>query len=185
MKGKIKKYLSYRGYGFIEVEEIEKDIFFHSSNFQSTEIPTQDQEVEFRIIDTPKGKEAVDVKVIPPGVEQVSEEPAETEQVSEEPAETEQVSEEPAETEQVSEEPAETEQMPETGTDLGELNGVGPKYLELLTAAGINSVKSITEYEPEALLANLLAVNEAQGITKRPPKLPLVKEWIKAATDLS
>jgi len=155
MKGKIKKYLSYRGYGFIEVEEIEKDIFFHSSNFQSTEIPTQDQEVEFRIIDTPKGQEAVDVKVIPPGVEQVSEEPAET------------------------------EQMPETGTDLGELNGVGPKYLELLTAAGINSVKSITEYEPEALLANLLAVNEAQGITKRPPKLPLVKEWIKAATDLS
>jgi len=155
MKGKIKKYLSYRGYGFIEVEEIEKDIFFHSSNFQSTEIPTQDQEVEFRIIDTPKGQEAVDVKVIPPGVEQVSEEPAET------------------------------EQMPETGTDLGELNGVGPKYLELLMAAGINSVKSITEYEPEALLANLLAVNEAQGITKRPPKLPLVKEWIKAATDLS
>jgi cold shock CspA family protein len=165
MKGKIKKYLSYRGYGFIEVEEIEKDIFFHSSNFQSTEIPTQDQEVEFRIIDTPKGQEAVDVKVIPPGVEQVSEEPAETEQVSEEPAET--------------------EQMPETGTDLGELNGVGPKYLELLTAAGINSVKSITEYEPEALLANLLAVNEAQGITKRPPKLSLVKEWIQAATDLS
>jgi cold shock CspA family protein len=165
MKGKIKKYLSYRGYGFIEVEEIEKDIFFHSSNFQSTEIPTQDQEVEFRIIDTPKGQEAVDVKVIPPGAEQVSEEPAETEQVSEEPAET--------------------EQMPETGTDLGELNGVGPKYLELLTAAGINSVKSITEYEPEALLANLLAVNEAQGITKRPPTLPLVKEWIQAATDLS
>ena len=155
MKGKIKKYLSYRGYGFIEVEEIEKDIFFHSSNFQSTEIPTQDQEVEFRIIDTPKGQEAVDVKVIPPGVEQVSEEPVET------------------------------EQMPETGTDLGELNGVGPKYRELLTAAGINSVKSITEYAPEALLANLLAVNEAQGITKRPPTLPLVKEWIQAATDLS
>jgi cold shock CspA family protein len=175
MKGKIKKYLSYRGYGFIEVEEIEKDVFFHSSNFQSTEIPTQDQEVEFRIIDTPKGQEAVDVKVIPPGAEQVSEEPAETEQVSEEPAET----------EQVSEEPVETEQMPETGTDLGELNGVGPKYRELLTAAGINSVKSITEYAPEALLANLLAVNEAQGITKRPPTLPLVKEWIQAATDLS
>ena len=155
MKGKIKKYLSYRGYGFIEFEESEKDIFFHSSNFQSTEIPTQDQEVEFRVIDTPKGKEAVDVKVIPPGVEQVSDEPAET------------------------------EQMPETGTDLGELNGVGPKYLELLTAAGINSVESITEYAPEVLLANLLAVNEAQGITKRPPTLPLVKEWIQAASDLS
>ena len=155
VKGKIKKYLSYRGYGFIEVEDSEKDIFFHSSNFQSTEIPTQDQEVEFRIIDTPKGKEAVDVKVIPPGVEEVSEEPAET------------------------------EQTPETGTDLGKLNGVGPKYRELLTAAGINSVKAITEYAPEVLLANLLAVNEAQGITKRPPTLPLVKEWIQTASDLS
>jgi len=155
VKGKIKKYLSYRGYGFIEVEDSEKDIFFHSSNFQSTEIPTQDQEVEFRIIDTPKGKEAVDVKVIPPGGEQVSEEPAET------------------------------EQTPETGTDLSKLNGVGPKYRELLTAAGINSVKSITEYAPEVLLANLLAVNEAQGITKRPPTLPLVKEWIQTASDLS
>jgi cold shock CspA family protein len=155
MKGKIKKYLSYRGYGFIEYEGGERDIFFHSSNFQSTEIPRENQEVEFRIIDTPKGKEAVDVKVMPSAVEQVSEEPAET------------------------------EQTPETVTDLGELNGVGPKYLELLKAAGISSVESITEYAPETLLANLLAVNEAQGITKRPPTLPLVKEWIQAASDWS
>jgi cold shock CspA family protein len=155
MKGKIKKYLSYRGYGFIEYEGGERDIFFHSSNFQSTEIPRENQEVEFRIIDTPKGKEAVDVKVMPSAVEQVSEEPAET------------------------------EQTPKTVTDLGELNGVGPKYLELLKAAGISSVESITEYAPETLLANLLAVNEAQGITKRPPTLPLVKEWIQAASDWS
>jgi cold shock CspA family protein len=155
MKGKIKKYLSYRGYGFIEYEDSEKDIFFHSSNFQSTEIPSENQEVEFRVIDTPKGKEAVDVKVVPQGVEQISEESDEI------------------------------EQMPERVTDLGELNGVGPKYLELLTAAGIKSVKSITEYAPEVLLANLLAVNEAQGITKRPPTLPLVKEWIQAASDWS
>jgi cold shock CspA family protein len=155
VKGKIKKYLSYRGYGFIEFEGSEKDIFFHSSNFQSTEIPMENQEVEFRVIDTPKGKEAVDVKVVPSGVEQISEESDEI------------------------------EQMPETGSDLGELNGVGPKYLELLKAAGINSVESITEYAPEVLLANLLAVNEAQGITKRPPTLPLVKEWIQAASDWS
>jgi len=73
VKGKIKKYLSYRGYGFIEVEENEKDIFFHSSNFQSTEIPRQGEEVEFRVIDTPKGKEAVDVKLLPPDVEQATE----------------------------------------------------------------------------------------------------------------
>jgi len=153
VKGKIKKYLSYRGYGFIEYKESEKDIFFHSSNFQSTEIPRENQEVEFRVIDTPKGKEAVDVKVVPSGVEQISEDSDAIEEI------------------------------PETGSDLSELSGVGPKYLELLMAAGIESVESITEYAPEVLLANLLAVNEAQGITKRPPTLPLVKEWIQAASD--
>jgi cold shock CspA family protein len=155
VKGKIKKYLSYRGYGFIEVEDSEKDIFFHSSNFQSTELPGQGLEVEFRVIDTPKGKEAVDVKVVPP------------------------------EAEEASEEPAEEEPVPESASDLEELNGVGPKYRELLTAAGVKTIKGITEYAPEVLLANLLAVNESQGITKRPPTLDVVKEWIKTAGDHS
>jgi len=163
VKGKIKKYLSYRGYGFIEVEDSEKDIFFHSSNFQSTELPGQGLEVEFRVIDTPKGKEAVDVKVAPPDAEEASEELAE----------------------EASEEPAEEEQVPESASDLDELNGVGPKYRELLTAAGVKTIKGITEYAPEVLLANLLAVNESQGITKRPPTLNIVKEWIKTAGDHS
>jgi cold shock CspA family protein len=153
MKGKIKKYLSYRGYGFIEVEEGEKDIFFHSSNYQSTEIPRQGEEVEFRVIDTPKGKEAVDVKSLPANVEQATDEPTET------------------------------EQMPEGTSDLAKLNGVGPKYQELLTAAGVKSIKAISEYAPEVLLANLLAINNAQDITKRPPTLDLIKEWIKTADD--
>lgn len=155
MKGKIKKYLSYRGYGFIEVEGSEKDIFFHSSNFQPTEIPQQGKEVEFRVIDTPKGKEAVDVKVVLPDAEEPSEEPAETEQIT------------------------------ESASDLDELNGVGPKYRELLTAAGVKTIKEITEYAPEVLLANLMAVNETQGITKRPPTLDVVKEWIKTASEQS
>ena len=64
MKGTIKKYLSYRGYGFIEAAESERDIFFHSSNFQS-QIPKENQKVMFKVIDTPKGKEAVDVRIIP------------------------------------------------------------------------------------------------------------------------
>ena len=155
MKGKIKKYLSYRGYGFIEVEDSEKDIFFHSSNFQSTELPRQGLEVEFRVIDTPKGKEAVDVKVVLHDVEQVTAGPDET------------------------------EGTPEDVSDLDELNGVGPKYRELLRAAGVRSIKAIAGYAPDVLLTNLLAVNEAQDITKRPPTLDLVKEWIQAASDWS
>lgn len=154
MKGKIKKYLSYRGYGFIEVDDSEKDIFFHSSNFQATEIPREGKEVEFRVIDTPKGKEAVDVKVLPPDAEEASEEPVETEQKTEE------------------------------ASDLDKLKGVGPKYRELLTAVGVKTIKGVTEYAPEVLLANMLAVNDDRGITKRPPNLETLKEWIKAANEV-
>lgn len=160
MKGKIKKYLSYRGYGFIEVEDSEKDIFFHSSNFQATAIPREGLEVEFRVIDTPKGKEAVDVKVMPPDAEEV-----------------------PKSEEAEDAEPAEALEAPRGESDLDELNGVGPKYRELLTAAEVKSIKEVAEYAPEVLLANLLAVNESQGITKRPPTLDMVKEWIETAGD--
>ena len=153
MKGTIKKYLSYRGYGFINYDESEKDLFFHSSNFQSTEIPSENQEVEFRIIDTPKGKEAVDVKLVSSDVESVSDEEDEN------------------------------EEMPVQDNELENLEGIGPKYLELLKAAGIESVNSLSENTPEELLANLLAVNETKEITKRPPTLSQVEKWIQTASN--
>ena len=153
MKGTIKKYLSYRGYGFINYDESEKDLFFHSSNFQSTEIPSENQEVEFRIIETPKGKEAVDVKLVSSDVESVSDEEDEN------------------------------EEMPVQDNELENLEGIGPKYLELLKAAGIESVISLSENTPEELLANLLAVNETKEITKRPPTLSLVEKWIQTASN--
>jgi len=153
VKGKIKKYLSYRGYGFINYDESEKDLFFHSSNFQSTEIPSENQEVEFRIIDTPKGQEAVDVKLVTSSIEQVSDEEDESEEI------------------------------PVQVNELDNLDGIGPKYLELLEAAGIKTVNSLSEYAPEELLVKLLAVNETKEITKRPPTLPLVEKWVQAAVD--
>jgi cold shock CspA family protein len=63
MKGKIKKYFSYRRYGFIEVEGQEDDIFFHASNYPISSIPSVNQEVEFMLNDTPKGKEAIEIKI--------------------------------------------------------------------------------------------------------------------------
>lgn len=153
MKGTIKKYLSYRGYGFINYDESEKDLFFHSSNFQSTEIPSENQEVEFRIIETPKGQEAVDVKPVASDIEQVSDEEDESEEI------------------------------PVQDNELENLEGIGPKYLELLKAAGIESVISLSENTPEELLANLLAVNETKEITKRPPTLSLVEKWIQTASN--
>ena len=63
MKGKIKKYFSYRRYGFIEVEGQEDDIFFHASNYPINSIPSVNQEVAFMLNDTPKGKEAIEIKI--------------------------------------------------------------------------------------------------------------------------
>jgi cold shock CspA family protein len=153
VNGKISKFLSYRGYGFIDVDESEKDIFFHSSNFRSTGIPRENQVVEFRVIDTPKGKEAVDVQIVTENMEQVSDQEIESELIA------------------------------VKVYKLDKINGIGPKYLELLDTAGIQTVNSLSENTPKELLTNLLVVNEAKGIVKRPPSLPLVKKWIQTASN--
>jgi CspA family cold shock protein len=146
--------MSNRGYGFIDYDESEKDLFFHSSNFQSTETPSENQKVEFRVIDTPKGKEAVDVQLVMSNFERVSDEEDESEVI------------------------------PVQVNELSNLDGIGPKYRELLEATGIKSVNSLSENTPEELLTNLLAVNETKEITKRPPTLPLVEKWIQTAGNL-
>jgi cold shock CspA family protein len=61
LKGKIKKFLSYRGFGFIEVEGQEGDVFFHVSNYPASVLPVKDQDVEFTLITTPKGNEATEI----------------------------------------------------------------------------------------------------------------------------
>ena len=38
MQGKIKKVLSNRGYGFIDPEGSDEDLFFHKSNLEGTDI---------------------------------------------------------------------------------------------------------------------------------------------------
>lgn len=64
MNGKISKYLSFRGYGFINSEEYEKDIFFHLSNYPQRQLPVQNQLLEFDIKETTKGLEAVNIKIV-------------------------------------------------------------------------------------------------------------------------
>ena len=156
MKGKISNYLSFRGYGFISVEEQEKDVFFHSSKYPVREIPTQGQWVEFTVEETAKGKEAVNIKIIRDSSERV-EEPVKANKVPEEMMET-------------------------SVNDLGELIGVGPKYRALLEKANVNSCREVSGYTPEVLYANLLSVNENEQITKRPPTLTQINEWITLAT---
>ena len=65
--------------------------------------------------------------------------------------------------------------------DIGELQGIGPRYRQLLKAAGIASIAVIAESEPEELLKKLVEVNESEGITKRNPTMYNVERWIEAA----
>ncbi len=171
MKGKISKYLSFRGYGFISVEGQEKDIFFHVSKYSQEELPVQGRMVEFDVEVTEKGKEAVNIKIIREGSEEAVE-PAEEPVID------------------VEEEAPEAEDAPEPeapkaeANDLYKLAGVGPKYRALLESANITTCKEVSGYEPDVLLANLLAVNEKEQITKRPPTLTKVKEWIDLAAEV-
>lgn len=170
VKGKISKYLSFRGYGFISVEGQEKDIFFHMSKYPQREIPVQDQLIEFDIEENDKGKEAVNIKII------------REESEAEVPEEAEPIVEVEKEEAPVVEAKIEPEEAPiAVVNDLDKLNGVGPKYRSLLESANVQTCKEVSGYAPEVLLANLLAINEKEQVTKRPPNLTKVKEWIALA----
>ena len=162
LKGKILKYLSYRGYGFIETGESDDNIFFHISNFPRYEIPSVGQEVEFNVVETPKGKEAQEIRTIVSSQDRIEEK------------------------EKIAESIPAVEEQPEEdipSSDLDQIPGVGPKYQLLLQAAHIRNLEDITQYAPEILMANLLAVNEEENITKRPPTLENVENWIEFARD--
>ena len=47
--GRIKSF-SERGYGFIVSQSIERDVFFHASDWRAVEIPIPGEEVEFEVI---------------------------------------------------------------------------------------------------------------------------------------
>lgn len=65
MKGKIIKYFSRRGFGFIAPENSQEEVFFHVSNYPELVQPEIGKDVEFELIDAPKGKEATKIKILP------------------------------------------------------------------------------------------------------------------------
>jgi len=75
MKGKIIKYFSFRGFGFIAPEDSKDEIFFHVSSYPEEAQPEIGKEVEFELIETPKGKEATKIEVL---TETPDDEPVET-----------------------------------------------------------------------------------------------------------
>jgi small subunit ribosomal protein S3 len=68
--------------------------------------------------------------------------------------------------------------------DLETLEGVGATYQKLLNAAGVENLQSLSSKDPEKLLEIMNAVNDKEDITKRPPTLSNVEEWISKAQEL-
>lgn len=62
--------------------------------------------------------------------------------------------------------------------ELMQIVGVGPKAAKLLMLAGVDSLKSLTESNPEVLLDVLLRVNREHAITGVQPDLTVVRDWI-------
>ena len=139
MKGKIVKYFSRRGFGFISPEGSQDEIFFHVSNYPVEVVPEIGKDVEFDMIETPKGKEAKEVKPLGDA------------------AEDEAVEEEAPEEESPEEEAPEAEA---SGLDVGDIKGVGKATAEKLRGAGFDTVESVAAVDADA-------VSEKAGISAK------------------
>ena len=147
MKGKIIKYFSRRGFGFISPEDSQDEIFFHVSNYPELVQPEIGKDVEFELIETPKGKEATQIKILP---DVLAPEPPE--------AEEEEAEEEEAEEEEAEEEEAESPKA--SILEVSEIKGVGKTTEEKLRKAGFDTVESIASVDAET-------VSEKTGISSK------------------
>jgi len=64
LEGIVKKWLDGRGFGFIEVDDSEDDVFVHHSELQGAYSLVDGQRVEFEVEDSYKGPRATNVKVV-------------------------------------------------------------------------------------------------------------------------
>ena len=64
LKGKVKWFNSTKGFGFIEREDKEKDVFVHTSAVRDAGMNSLDegQEITFDVEDGPKGPNATNIK---------------------------------------------------------------------------------------------------------------------------
>ena len=64
MEGEVKTWLDERGFGFINVQDQDDDIFVHQSELKGTYALMRGQKVEFELESSFKGPRAVNVKVL-------------------------------------------------------------------------------------------------------------------------
>jgi cold shock CspA family protein len=123
MKGKIIKYFSFRGFGFIAPENSQDEIFFHVSNYPELVQPEIGKDVEFELIETPKGKEATNIKILP---DALARKPPEADE-------------------------GEAESPKASILEIAEIKGVGKATEEKLRRAGFDTVESIASVDAETV----------------------------------
>lgn len=68
--------------------------------------------------------------------------------------------------------------------DLMRISGVGGEYSFLLRKSGIETVKELSQRNPEDLHKALLASNKKMPIVQRLPSKDQVQNWVKQAAEL-
>jgi cold shock CspA family protein len=124
MKGRIIKYFSRRGFGFIAPEGSQDEIFFHVSNYPELVQPQIGKDVEFVLIETPKGKEATKIEVLGDAA-----------------------ADEPVEAEAPDAEIPEAESPEASVLGVGDIKGVGKATEEKLRKGGFDTVESIASVD--------------------------------------
>ncbi|MGD2142285.1 MAG: cold shock domain-containing protein [Candidatus Bathyarchaeota archaeon] len=64
MKGIVKKWLQFRGYGFIKPDEGKDDVFVHHSEIGGSYDLKEGQKVNFEVESTHKGPRAINVTLV-------------------------------------------------------------------------------------------------------------------------
>ena len=138
------KYFSYRGFGFITPEDSKDEIFFHVSNYPELNTPEIGVELEFELIETPKGKEASNIRL--------ADAPASEPETAEEPEDI--IDDEPEG------EPETVESSEASTLMVGDIKGVGKATEEKLKSAGYDTVESLASEDAET-------VSEKTGISEK------------------
>jgi predicted RecB family nuclease len=69
-------------------------------------------------------------------------------------------------------------------SDLLRVRGVGAEYAELLTAAGVDTLRDLRRRNPTALLAKIIGLNGSSRVVRRLPTEAMVEVWIEGARDM-
>lgn len=68
--------------------------------------------------------------------------------------------------------------------DLMRIKGVGAEYADLLSAAGVDTIKALRRRNAENLMVALTQMNTKRRKVQRLPTVEMVQAWIDSANDL-